>query len=156
MKFRYAVFFILIALAFASCQKNTASKIPQISLQYFGRLDGSDTINKKKDTCLLRFSITDGDADLGNPQPGPPYDIYLINMSLDSGSTQPIFFPVFDQAIENPKTGIQGVCNVYFYPGVQPTIDTKPGSDTVYFKVYIQDRAGHHSDTVTTRIIHAI
>jgi len=156
MKFRYAVFFMLIALAFASCQKNTVSSIPSISLQYFGPLNGSDTLISKTDTCLLRFTLADGDADLGNPLPGPPYDIYIDDMRYDSAGFVGYFFPAIDQGIEDPKNGIQGTCEFFYYPsvlGLAPTLTPRNGVDTVYLKIYIQDRAGHHSDTITTRRI---
>ena len=152
MKFRYLAFFSVIILALASCQKNAVSGIPSITFEYCGLSNGADTLAVNQDTPFLKFSIIDGDADLGNTPPGPPYDIYINDMRFDTGYAG-FMFPSIDQSIEDPKKGIQGTCIFLFLPSIlQPRGDSIHTfvADTVYYKVYILDRAGHHSDTITT------
>lgn len=151
MKIRYLFYMLLVSLAFASCQKNTVSKIPQISLLYFG----PDSIILNIDTAYLQFSIVDGDADLGNDPNGSQKDIYIKDFRFDTGYAG-YFFPAIDQTIEDPKKGIEGKCLFLFTPDIltsrTDSAHIKYG-DTTHFAFYIVDRAGHHSDTIITKNI---
>lgn len=154
MKIRYLIYFIIISLAIASCQKsNDVSKIPQISLMYFG----PDSIIVNVDTAFLQFSITDGDADLGNDPTGAQKDIYIkdFRTGYDTGFAG-YFFPAIDKSIEDPKKGIQGICLFMFTSYIlSPRTDSvhlKYG-DTTHFEFYIMDRAGHQSNHITTKNI---
>ena len=153
MKKRYFVYFMVIVVAFASCQKTTMSNLPQISFKYFGSATGADSIfTALMDTAYLQFNLSDGDADLGNTPPGPPYDIYINDMRFDTGY-QGYMFPTIDQTIENAKKGITGICTFLFTPAILAARGDSIHTfiaDTVYFKVYILDRSGNHSDTITT------
>ena len=155
MKIRYPVYILLVSLAFASCGKNNVSNIPQISLMYFGTRTSTDSFIYKADTPFLQFSLADGDADLGNGQPGPPYDIYIKDFRFDTGYVG-YFFPTIDKSIENAKKGIQGMCTFLF---TEYILTPRPDSihvatgDTTHFELYMVDRAGHHSNHITTRNI---
>ena len=155
MKFWYLFLFALLSMAIVSCQKsNDVSKIPQISLLYFGAGDGTDSVTVNKDTAFLVFTITDGDGDLGNDQSGTVYDIYIKDNRF--GNYVGYFFPDFDKSIEDPKKGLTGTCQFDFTPDLispRTRVDTanKPITrDTTSFEFYIVDRAGHQSNHQTT------
>src|SRR4051812_35726975 len=101
MKIRYLFYFLFASVVFAACTKtNDVSKIPQISLMYFG----PDSMIINIDTPMLQFSLTDGDADLGNDPNGDLRDIYIKDFRYDTGFVG-YFFPSIDVSIEDPKKG---------------------------------------------------
>ena len=106
------------------------------------------------DTYLIEFSLTDGDGDIGyaNPTAGDTSQIYWEDSRYDTAGFISAQFPAIDVSIENPKYGLQGTC--IFMPIPQPTPRTDSLhmalGDTLFYRLYITDRAGHHSDTITT------
>ena len=153
MKIRYLALLLLAAAAVFSCTKsNDVSKIPQISLIYFGSTDGRDSMVQNIDTGLLKFGIVDGDADLGNDPSGPKDDIFVNDLRFDTGYTG-YHFPAIDQSIEDPKKGIQGTCTLILTPDLlamrRDSLHLAVG-DTVRFEVYVVDRAGNKSNHIVT------
>ena len=147
MKVRYIVYITLICLLVASCAKNNVSKIPQIS---FVSLT-PPVFKVSKDTPILIFHFADGDADLGNDPSSAQKDIYIMDSRFP-----PLYvgysFPQIDQSILDPKKGIEGDCTFEFLPsliGIRDTI-LHPLYDTMSFSCFIVDKAGNHSDTITT------
>ncbi len=137
-------------MAFFSCQKNNnVSKIPQIGLIYFGSGEGTDSMRLNFDTAFLKFSIVDGDADLGV---GTHADIFIKDFRYDTGYVG-YSFPTIDQTIEDPKKGIQGTCTFEFLPDIltsrSDSLHMATG-DTTHFEVYIEDRAGNQSNHIVT------
>ena len=138
------------ALALASCEKNTMSKIPQIGFikMYL------PVIRINRDVDSLIFNFQDGDADLGlKDQNGHDYDIYIKDFRFDTGYVGYFFPSDIDPEIEDPKKGVMGRCAFAFTPDILMTrtdsIHMKNG-DTTHFEVYIVDRAGNHSNHIIT------
>ena len=153
MKIRHVAYLLLSSVAVFSCTKsNDVSKIPQISLLYFGSGEGTDSMVLNIDTAFLEFSLVDGDGDIGNDPNGPNNDIFIKDFRYDTGYVG-YHFPAVDQSIENSKKGIQGKCLFEFTPDL---ITTRPDSihqatgDTTHYEVYIVDRAGHQSNHIVT------
>ncbi len=153
MKIRHVAYLLLASVAVFSCTKsNDVSKIPQISLLYFGSGEGTDSMVLNIDTAFLEFSLVDGDGDIGNDPNGPNNDIFIKDFRYDTGYVG-YHFPAVDQSIENSKKGIQGKCLFEFTPDL---ITTRPDSihqatgDTTHYEVYIVDRAGHQSNHIVT------
>jgi hypothetical protein len=153
----YLAFAVFILVAFAACKKsNSASKIPQISFLEMA----PDTLNagSSADTLYIYFSFSDGDADLGNPpNPDGPYDIYIKDSRYDSLGFIGYYFPAIDQSIEDPNKGISGTA---IFKQLAANITPRPDSihlkngDTLYYQLFIKDRAGHASDTITTTTLY--
>ena len=148
-KFRFFGVFLTCMVGFAACEKNTVSKIPAISLEYFG----PDIVKMSADTVFLEFAFTDGNADLGNDPNGTRYDIYIKDFRYDTGFVG-YFFPSIDKSIEDAKKGLSGECLFEFFaPQIlnarTDSIHTKYG-DTTHFEFYIMDRAGDTSNHITT------
>jgi len=153
MKIRCIACVLMILIIFSACQKNNLSKIPSISLMYFG----PDSIQVNVDTPLLEFHLADGNADLGNDPnaTAPPikYDIYIKDFRFDTGYAG-YFFPAIDQSIEDPKKGISGTCYFEFIgaAAIVPRSDSlhTATGDTTHFEIYIMDRAGDTSNHIIT------
>jgi hypothetical protein len=152
MKRYRALLALLPILIIASCEKNTLSKIPQISLNGFS--GDSARAGSPFDTVFIAIKFADGDADLGvdpNNTNGY-YDIYLKDSRYDTGYVG-YFLPSIDASAEDPKKGITGIIT-FAQPAVllqvrQDSLHLKYG-DTLNYKIYIADRARHTSNHITT------
>jgi hypothetical protein len=150
MRLRQVTLLLFAIVFFASCQKNTVSKIPHIALMAF-QPDSSMRVNL--DTCYIEFSLVDGDGDIGSSMNGSDtVSVIYLQDSRSVGSFTKTAFPAIDRSIEDPKKGLQGTC--VFYPLPQPV--PRPDSihhafgDTLSYELYITDRAGHASNHITT------
>lgn len=141
---------IVGCVVFASCEKNTMSKIPQISLKHAG----PDSMYANVDTAYIVFGFADGDADLGND--ANTSAVYVKDKRFDSAGFIKYDFPDIDPNIEDPKKGITGTGYVILMsPPVVPRSDTlhMTFGDTTSFEMYITDRAGNESNHITTNQI---
>jgi hypothetical protein len=149
MRVAHLVIIALLVISFSACTKNTTSKIPFISLKFFGFRDGTLIGKVNKDTAFLQFDLADGDADLGRDDRN---DIYVQDNRFP-GTYTPYAFPVIDPVALDPKKGVEGTCTFIFTPDlITPRTDSlhKAVGDTMSFNVYIVDKAGHNSDTIVT------
>lgn len=150
---RAAVIALLLILAtcFAACEKNTAPKIPQISLLYVAP---DDSMKVNIDTSYIVFSLADGDGDIGN---NAVSGVYLKDSRYDSIGFVRSPFPDIDQSIEDPKKGLEGTC--LFIPVPQPEPRPRKDTagnyirDTLSYELYIMDRAGNESNHIVTHPI---
>ena len=129
-----------------SCEKNTMSKIPHISLKVFG----PDSIRSNYDTAFIQFGFADGDADLANDTAS---SVYIKDLRFDSAGYVRYDFPAIDPAIEDPKKGLAGVGLVLLLsPSPVPRSDSfhMAVGDTTSFEMYITDRARNESNHLTT------
>lgn len=132
---------------FASCEKNSGSKIPQIALKYAG----PDSVRANLDTAFIQFSFTDGDADLAGDTAKSA--VFVKDKRYDSLGFVKYIFPDIDASIEDPKKGISGTAVVLLLqPPVTPRTDSLHMvlGDTTSFELYITDRAGNESNHITT------
>ncbi len=145
MKARKLVALLSFFLVFASCAKNTVSKIPQISLiAFYPETEMTANI----DTCFLQFNILDGDADIGNDSSSA---IYYIDSRFETNGYLKADFPYIDPKSEDPQKGMNGT--VLFIPNPAPVPRRDSFPDTFYYRFYVTDRARHHSDTITTHAL---
>jgi hypothetical protein len=147
MNIKALVLLLLLTIAgLAACEKNTVSKVPQIS----GIAAGPDSIHANTDTTFIEFSFVDGDADIGND---PASAIYVKDSRYDTGFLR-YDFPQIADGVEDPKKGLTGKCIFLPYiPSPIPRTDSpwnKLG-DTLVYEYYITDRAHHQSNHLTTQ-----
>ncbi len=149
LRFRYIVPLCLFCMLLSACEKNTMSKIPQISLTEFYP---EVAMKVNVDSVLIVFHLEDGDADLG-----PEYkddtmsSIHIKDSRFDSLGFTVYTFPYIDKNIEDPNKGLVGEC--VFFPVPQPIPrDSLHGitGDTMYYEFYITDRARHESNHIKT------
>jgi hypothetical protein len=143
---------------------------PQIKFEYFTRFD---TITKSVNGQIylyynrgaLCFSYTDGDGDLGvkidSTLPADFANMFITYYEIQNNDTVRV-------ALVAPDTGdtmtyntiIPNLTPEYFSGNgikgeISDTLFIFPTSpyDTILFQIYIQDRAGHKSNTITTPFI---
>lgn len=145
MNFRSIGLLAFLSLTLLSCEKNTVSKIPLISLTGFEPQSGYIHVNV--DTAFIRFTLIDGDADIAGDSSS---SIHFRDSRYDYFTTNP--FPTIDPSIEDPKKGLEGICDFYPFPQPIPRLDSlhRTTGDTLYYEIYITDRAGHESNHLIT------
>ncbi len=110
--------------------------------------------SQNEDTLIVRFSFTDGDGDLGAPAGGSSEpNVFLID-SRDGYEGNRFQIPFIPE--EGSGNGIRGTVDLKIYStcclfddgtvpcGVSPS---KP-TDTLFYTLYIKDRAGHKSNEI--------
>jgi hypothetical protein len=145
MKFRYP-FLLFCGVLISACEKNTVSKIPNLSLVGFGP---ADTIRAGIDDPFIVFRFTDGDADISN---GSSSAVFIRDSRYDTFAKYD--FPKIDESILDPKKGIAAQ-GVVFPDYPFPRLDSihLTNGDTLYYEMYITDRANNRSNTVTSQSI---
>ena len=145
---RYCLALLLGTVVFASCEKNSVSKIPHITLVGFAP---RDSMKANIDTAFIVFKFTDGDANIGNDTTS----VIHVRDSRDSSNTFVKYvFPDIDGSIEDPKKGLSGEC-VFFPDPPTPRSDTlhQKYGDTLFYEFYITDRENNASNHITTHAI---
>lgn len=138
--FACAVIVALIS-ALPSCKKDTGiSPVPSIS---FDSISPNPAI-KYRDTILIVISYTDGDGDLGIDSA----DVKNLFVT-DSRNNVVSEFRIPQLAPTGATIAIQGNLDVVLPP--QIFINDNDSTETVSYSLYIVDRAGHKSNTITTK-----
>ena len=152
---RYIAFCLVSVFFFAACNKNKASKTPEISL--INMTPDSILQGSPEDTLFINFQLKDGDADLGVDQIAQvdpsqqKYDIYVRDARNDTFTGY--YFPEIDKEVLDPKKGIEGVCALTINGAFIYTRDDslhQATGDTTHFELYIKDKAGNESNRITT------
>lgn len=109
------------------------------------------------DSVTLVLNFTDGDGDIGGLDGQIEQNLFLIDNRTESIADQFVVPTIPEQGINN---GIQGEIRIRLYTTccLIPTIPACESSpdfplDTVTYDVYLIDRAGNQSNTVTTSLI---
>jgi hypothetical protein len=147
MRFYVAVAVCLV-IAFGSCKHSTPlSDIPSIRLVSMT----PDSVRAgSQDTVYITFSLADGDADLGNDPNGTVYDIYMKDSRVDT--FQGYFFPTISSDVTDAGKGVEGTCvfkqlAAFLVPRDSLHMIT---GDTLFYEIYIKDKAQHESNHITT------
>jgi len=135
------------ALISACSTGSGVSNIPHIVLTAMS----ADSIVAGADTLYIQFSIIDGDGDIGATTTDTSSAIYFEDSRFDTGYFENQF-PIVDPSVEISSKGLQGTCTFAPFPPPIPRSDTNHAKhgDTLYYRIFITDRAKHHSDTITT------
>ena len=99
---------------------------------------------KYRDTILIVISYTDGDGDLGIDSA----DVKNLFVT-DSRNNVVSEFRIPQLAPTGATIAIQGNLDVVLPP--QIFINDNDSTETVSYSLYIVDRAGHKSNTITTK-----
>ena len=148
----FVVFPVIALLLTVSCTKEdtypVTPEIAFVSLESLANLGG-------KDSLVLTFSFTDGDGDIGTPKTDTVNrDVFITMYELRNG----VFvkyddpFGVFNYRIpfmvpRGNNESLKGeIVIAVDYNIFQP-------NDTIYYDLYMKDRAGHVSNTISTASI---
>jgi hypothetical protein len=134
------------------CQKDdNLPVIPEIS---FKSLLKYSSQNAGIDSLVLTFAFEDGDGDIGSPDSDTiSRDIFVTLFEKQNGTFVPIVFsdtllltyrmPYLEPSGNNSSlVGDVVISYLGYLIGVP--------NDTVRYEIYIRDRAGHRSNTITT------
>jgi hypothetical protein len=153
MKLRIACLWVLLVVGNIACTKKSPYPIQPV-ISNIGITPTTVKTTSVQDTLFITFRFTDGDGDIGNSTTAMPvvYDIYLIDSRYDS-VTLSYFFPNIPSNLQSTTQGLAGLCMLSIPAPFIPmrSDSTHTHWDTVHFCVYMIDRAGHHSDTLTTQ-----
>jgi hypothetical protein len=117
------------------------------SLDKFENSSGSDSL-------VLTFSFTDGDGDLGSPESDVlARDIFARiferknGVFVEASLAAPLEYRLPYLEPRGDNKSLKGDVKINIdYNILQP-------NDTIYYKLYIKDRAGHKSNEITTTTI---
>jgi len=142
---KHLLFLLVGAVLLASCEKNSVSKIPNISLV---ALMPIDSMRVNVDTPYIVFKFTDGDADIANDNNSA---IYNKDSRYEDSGYKKYEFPKIDESILDPKKGIAGECLfiIYPFPTHRDSLHAVLG-DTVSYEFYITDKALNESNHIVT------
>ena len=131
----------MILMLLVSCSKETEeiSATPEITFETIS----PGTVKEFADSVVIQLTYTDGDGDLGENGSG------IENAFItDSRNNLTYTFRIRQLAPDNANVIIRGKLNIVV-PAVA-LVNTTSTSETATFEVYIKDRAGHQSNTITT------
>lgn len=137
--------FILIAVAFVcllapACKKDSSiSGIPAITFDSIG----PNPATRYQDTIRIVISYKDGDGDLG--QDSTDAKNLFVTDSRNNVTSQ---FRIPQLAPTGTNIAIEGNLALVLPP--QFFINDNDSTETVTYALYVIDRAGHQSNTVTT------
>ena len=146
-------FFATLIIVADACRKagSNHSVIPHIN--FIALQPDTIHLNSNEDTTFLSFDFTDGDGDLGNDPTSGNYDVFLRDSRDTSFAIMRYFFPKIPDGAVDPIDGIKGTGVIAIRAlTINPRTDTLHvlHGDTATFKMWVADRAGHISDTITT------
>ncbi len=128
------------------------SPIPEISLLGINK-NRIDQGRIKDDTLQIKIDFTDGDGDIGDAQ--NKANIFMIDNR--DGKMITYSMPLIPQ--KGSSNGVKGTITIFhttllnvccYYKNADPcTIPANPMTDTVIYKLYIEDRSGNKSNEVT-------
>ncbi|HEX5001108.1 MAG TPA: hypothetical protein VFW78_01320 [Bacteroidia bacterium] len=155
LRYLVAILAVFAVVTASSCKKEgSLPVVPQIE---FKKLDKYASSFSGIDSLVLTFSFEDGDGDIGTPSSDTiTRDIYVTLFEKQNGVFVPIVFPdptlmtyrlPYLQPTGN-NTSLKGDV-VISYLGYLIGIP----NDTVRYDLYIKDRAGHISNTITSNEI---
>lgn len=133
-----------LLLVMACVKPPPVSTVPEITYKSLS----TNFVTQCVDSLKVVFEFKDGDGDLGYPKSDSTTDVFLkdsrTNMTLDYS------FPDITPTARNKA--VQGEVTITVAPCVLLCRGIPIGriSDTLYFDIYIKDRAGNKSNTIKT------
>jgi hypothetical protein len=135
-------FFVIFAsvLVFFGCKKaENFSPIPEIEFVSFSK----NPIKAFDETLIIELSYKDGDGDLGENA----NDVNNIFIT-DSRNNVEYKMRIKQLAPDNANIQIQGTLKIEM--NSVPLVNLNSNSETLSYSIYLIDRAGNKSNTITT------
>ncbi|MCS6917880.1 MAG: hypothetical protein RMK52_04245 [Chitinophagales bacterium] len=134
--------FALLALWAACIRPPDYSIVPEIALDSIS----TRTLRPGQDSLTFVISFTDGDGDIGSET--------IPNLFLTdsrTGYTDSVKVPYI-----TPEGSLKAISGQITY--VRSQFSCIPGrkTDSLYYTIYLEDRAGHASNRITTPVIYLI
>lgn len=134
---------LIIFLFFFSCKKDkdTDDVIPKIE---FVSLTPS-TVIQNQDSITFTIKYSDGDGDLGENTPAAK-NLFLTDNRIHI----PTAYRISQLAPSGSSVAIQGTLNVVLK---NTSLTDSSNQQTTTFSIYVVDRAGHQSNSVTSSVV---
>lgn len=155
-KFSIYLFILFAGLWSACIVAPKYSDIPEISFEGVNK-SIIDQGRVRDDSLYIKIKFTDGDGDIGDPQ--NKANIFMIDDR--DGKTVTYSMPVIPQ--KGVANGVAGTITILhttlfnvccYYSNADPcTVPSRPTTDTVTYKLFIEDRKGNKSNEVTLQPI---
>ncbi|RYD57176.1 MAG: hypothetical protein EOP56_10275 [Sphingobacteriales bacterium] len=150
---RHLLIIALFALlGFAACQKDEAGNTPP-SIDNLVASPNTVRNGDPRDTVYVTFKVTDQNGDLGNDPYKKEFDVYLKD-SRDGNETG-FPFPEIPKDLQDARKGITAFATIKINAGLFLQLrQDRPDGDTMYYEVYVKDRAGNISNKLSTQLIY--
>jgi hypothetical protein len=134
--------YILIVLLLFSCKKDDVLNVaPTVTFQSISPLTAQEYI----DDIIITISYADEDGDLGENSPD------IDNLSIEDSRNGIVYhFRIPQLAPNNNEISIEGNFNIKINGS---GITNSSTSQQVNYDIYVKDRAGNKSNTITTSSI---
>ncbi len=127
---------------------------PQIEFISISK-DSMDQGIFQQDSLYVTFSFTDGDGDLGRTDQEPENNVFFID---ERTGAQDNTFAIPDIPDEGAGNGVEGEIRILLFStcciytdGTDPCqFNPNVPYDTIVYRIYIKDRAGHSSNQILT------
>lgn len=142
MKLSKIIVILALSMGLGACTKKKFSDIPKLTFNNFSTNNVKAGSNEK---LYIYIGIQDGDGDIGFGTNN------LFFKDLRDSSTTNFQIPVISEQY-NPKDGIEGILGVEYNASfllLRPDSLHKE-NDTIVWEIYIKDKKGNKSNTVTT------
>jgi len=156
---RILVLSIIALLAITACDKKPSDYFP-VEPQIYYKSINKNIIDPTalEDTLKISLEFTDGDGDLGTDAQEQTLSIFLKD-SRDTSASSVIKYPFpYIPPYMRPKNGsLQGSININLGSenfSIKDSLHLALRADTLFFRIYVMDNAGHVSDTVNTDTIY--
>ncbi|MBK9984256.1 MAG: hypothetical protein IPP15_18105 [Saprospiraceae bacterium] len=151
----------MLLLSLAGWQCLDSPNFPDTPVIKFISLS-KDSLNQgvfQEDSLIVKFSFTDGDGDIGRTDKDSTNDIFFIDLRT---GTQDNTFGIPEIPQEGAGNGVEGVvkivlfttCCIYPKDSINPADPCRPNPnipfDTLQYRIYIKDNAGHKSNEILT------
>ncbi|MEP6795070.1 MAG: hypothetical protein ABJB16_12135 [Saprospiraceae bacterium] len=148
---------LLLLLSLAGWQCLDSPNFPDTPAIQFISIS-KDTLNQgifQEDSLIVQFSFTDGDGDIGRTNQGTSNDIFFID---ERTGTLDNTFGIPEIPKEGAGNGVEGVVKIVLFStcciyndGSDPCLpNPSVPFDTIQYRIYITDQAGHKSNEILT------
>lgn len=146
---RFNLLFAILVIMFFSCnKKHKYSNIPKLT---FKNMSEDVFVAGVDKTIYIWFLFEDGDGNIGFDTPN------LFMKDNRDTVWSPFTIPVIPEKF-NPESGLKGVLQIKYNAAYlllrQDSLHTE--KDTLTFDIYMKDKAGNVSNTITTTPIYLV
>jgi hypothetical protein len=142
----YLVLIFILLIGVTACQKESTGGSPIPSIEFTSLTNDTVTAGNSDDSVGIAFKFKDGDADIGNDLSSEKPDIFLVSTKFPD--TLKYNFPPIPDEFKDPAKGIEGNALVAIKAAIL-LLDSANVEETVHFDLFIKDKAGNVSNTIS-------
>lgn len=146
-------YLVVLCLLMTSCTKNAKNSENNAPSIKFVSLEGGDSLIVGSNQLInIVFNINDRNGDLGNSPASGNYDIYTKN--IKDTSFRNYYFPREVKQYIYPGQAFNATCSLSILGAVVNLRPQYPTADTMQLELYIKDKAGNVSNTISIPLIY--